>query len=706
MKGIVLVSLVGLLIPAVHGPCWATGEGDMIIYRNYKLGYIHGAQYWVNPGATPESIENDFRLMAEEDYINCARLAFWGMSVGNPIDFTLWDVCFASAARHGIMLNPVLPQIPGWIDGGGDDPKVRLAYGEHITSIVKRYKDESALAMWTVDIEPSRSWRADPSEITLALYRDWLGEQYVSVEEFREKNPGLESFENASCVNSPRKGQWNNFQSFIDWTTFTAWKLAEQVKFVSDIVKEADPLHPTSATPPDILQNQTSNGRNMWWLADVVDYPGSQMHAHYHLETADMPEDVLAAQAATVRKLFCSGRGRPAYTGEMLAGQDLGEGNRLYSPSPEELMASTVVHLAEGSKGYFYWLWNPLMAGPNAGCWTFRSIDGTPSYRSRLLANFGKMVREHNDLLYRMRPADTHVAILDLGDAAAYLRRRSQRHDMYVWFAQNQYGFFKALRENQMGCDFVDEVGMRNGTLEKYPCVYVPFSMCLTEEKGRILREYVAKGGTIVVDAMTAYTRPHNMPYKQQPGAGLSEVLGLKARTMEIANKTQDIFNVNGDSTPLAAVRIVHPVDPTTAEVTHTDRRGRPVCTVSRFGKGHAIWTGTLLGLSCWANDTPDSRYEAVGDMIREYVPETPWKLESSSGTIICRRLSDGEEDIFVLINEGDEAADFKLSFGQQFEPRELLWPGKTDWKEVSESEIAGTLDSLGSAVVHCVPQK
>lgn len=419
-----------------------------------------------------------------------------------------------------------------------------------------------------------------------------------------------------------------------------------------------------------------------------------------------MPEDVLVAQAASIRKLYCSGRGRPTYTGELLSGPDLGEGFRLYSPSPEELMATTVCHLAEGSKGLFYWVWNPLLEGPNAGCWGLRNIDGSSSYRSRLVAKFGRMVKEYNDLLYRMRPADTHVAILDCMNAAIYLHRRSQRHPMHTWFAQNQYGLFKALRQNQMGCDFIDEIGMKNGTAKNYSCIYVPFSMCLTEEMGQILRDYVKEGGTIIVDAMTGFTPPHNIPYKQQPGAGLSEVLGIKARAVEIANKPKDIFDVNGGDTPLVAMKFIHPVDPITAKVTNRDKRGRPVCTVNQFGKGDAIWTGTLLGLTCWAADTPYSRYKAVADIFREYIPETSWNLEALPKTIIGRRLSNGEDDIFVLTNESKEPADFKLNFGRQVNPKELLWTDRLSWNKVSESEIAGTLDSLESAVVYCPSQR
>ena len=127
---------------------------------DFKLGWMHGAQYWINPKSTPETIERDFKAMAEEDHINYVRLAFWVCYVGKKIDYTLFDACFEAAARHNIKLNPALPQIPGWQDGKSDDPAVRQAFKEHIAEIIRRYKNKPALGFWTVEMEPSRNWKS------------------------------------------------------------------------------------------------------------------------------------------------------------------------------------------------------------------------------------------------------------------------------------------------------------------------------------------------------------------------------------------------------------------------------------------------------------------------------------------------------------------------------------------------------------------
>jgi hypothetical protein len=709
-------------------PAWFPAVPDT--YTGNGIGFIHGVQYWVNPGATPQSIDDDFRAMAQEDCINAARIAFWALfpPYRDP-DWKLADACFDSALRYKIKLNPVLPQIPGWVDGSADDPNIRQKYRDYIHKIVAHFKDKPALAMWTVDIEPSRSYKANPGPVTLALYRTWLRTRYSSPAEFSLRNEGL-SQDSAYPVNSRSKGPWNNFAGFDDWITFTAFALAQQTLFIAQSVHEIDPVHPTSCTPPDVLHNQLiENGRNMWWLADTVDCPSMQLHAHWHLEIADMPADVLCAQACSVRKVCNSARGRPCYTGELLAGYDLGESPRLYSPTAPELLCSELVHLAEGSQGAFYWIWNPLREGPNAGAWSIREPDGSRGQKSILAADFGKMVQRYGDLFCKFKPADTRVAIFDSADAAIYLARRSEYHVMSEWYVKNQYGFYKALRKVGIGCDFTDETGLTSDAVNHYDCVYVPFSMVMQPEIAMALKNYVARGGTIIVDCFTAFTPYWHAPYPVMPGLGLDEVLGIRALTPELAGDGitdvkkitneeyfdrlstasksggyKPLYDRSGNRSDLVAMKFIQPVRPTTASILLNDAKGRPICTVNNFGKGHAIWTGTLLGISCRDADTPFARYEALANLLKPYIHNTTWSLRAPENSIIIRRLTDGNDSIFVLINESDRRAGFTLDAGRRSSFTELLPSSTGVWRTsmFSKSKISGTLQPLQGSVIYC----
>lgn len=710
-------------------------------YRDTAIGFIHGAQYWINPDTTPESIDRDFKRIAQEDHLNSLRMPFWDVfyytegRVLTDADFRLVDACFDAADRYGIKLNPVLPQIRGWLDGTSDKPSIRQAYKEYIQTLVRRYKDKPALAMWTIDIEPSRSYKVEPCEETLARYRHWLPLRYIDEADFTVKNPGMESFAKAYPVKTRNAGPWRNYQAYNDWLTFTAWSLTDQTLFTSEAVKEIDPVHPTSCTPPDVLHNQIiENGRNMWWLADVVDYPSSQMHPHWHMETADMPADVLIAQACSIRKVYCSARGRNSYVGEVLCGPEIAfESTRFYTVTPEELLCTALTHLGEGVKGLYYWIWNPLKDAPISGAWPYRNPDGTPSARSRLLANFGRMVNTHNDVLYKMKPEPARIAIFDCLDAAIYMGRRSYYQPMSEWYVKNQYGFFKAMRNVGLGCDFIDERGLMGDALNQYDVIYVPFSMTMEKDIAARLTGFVRNGGVLIADTLTAFAPRTQAIYDEYPGAGMRDVFGIRPllpqatwdgwsevvkhnpetyfdriQSQEPKQPYQPLYTPKGKKSPLVAWKMMENAELLTAETLYQDQSGRPVMTSNTYGKGLAVWTGTQLGYSAWPHDAPYERYEAIAGLIPAAIRQKQWSLTSSSNRVIARRLTHGEADLYVITNEGSKKTSFHLTCRPGHTPQELLWPQNQPWKTrlFTTEKIVGTLEPHGACVIYTRPVK
>ena len=131
----------------------------------------------------------------------------------------------------------------------------------------------------------------------------------------------------------------------------------------------------------------------------------------------------------------------------------------------------------------------------------------------------------------------------------------------------------------------------------------------------------MAQGGTVIADCLTAFATPGHIVYREQPGAGLAEVFGIQAASFELAYSGSNAdprdatfrcryFSDDKKESPLVANRLVQPVQPMgNTKVLYRDDHGRPVVTVNDFGKGHAIWTGTLLGLGCRDASTPPARY-------------------------------------------------------------------------------------------------
>ena len=343
--------------------------------------------------STPQSIEHDFQAMAEEDNINYVRLAFWGCVPGKKIDYTLFDACFRSAQRHKIKLNPALPQIPGWQDGKSDAAEVRQTYKEHI-------QDRSSAATRTSRPWASGRWkwslrgigkRGLPRRLcgsSASGCRDVILPWRLCTQPSPAMHPSTVRFR--STIPQGRVEQLSGIRRLAD---FTCYALAEQVLFALRGGPEVDPAHPVSCTPPDVLHNQViANGRNMWWLADAVDLPSHQMELHWHSGNGRYAPRPVCRRSVRAAQSLLLGRPGISYRGEFLAGPDLGESPRLFSTTAGELLGTALMHLAEGSKGFLYWLWNPLLEGPECRGLGPANLDGSPSQRSRLAARFGRMV--------------------------------------------------------------------------------------------------------------------------------------------------------------------------------------------------------------------------------------------------------------------------------------------------------------------------
>jgi hypothetical protein len=84
-------------------------------------------------------------------------------------------------------------------------------------------------------------------------------------------------------------------------------------------------------------------------------------------------------------------------------------------------------------------------------------------------------------------------------------------------------------------------------------------------------------------------------------------------------------------------------------------------------------------------------------------VAKVPWKLDAPANTVVCRRLSSSQGDLYVLFNESrGKPAPFTLDLGGVARAEELLFPDTPAWRQTSGRLIRGSLGPLQGAVVFC----
>jgi beta-galactosidase len=130
--------------------------------------------------------------------------------------------------------------------------------------------------------------------------------------------------------------------------------------------------------------------------------------------------------------------------------------------------------------------------------------------------------------------------------------------------------------------------------LDRYKLVIVPGMYLLDKTAAERLRKFVAGGGTVIMTAQSDKVDEHNQWYDTPLPGRLSDVFGMR---------TSEFFDAGPVRLQLAGAELqgdkafVEVLEPGTAQVlarfTHPEG-GRPAITVNQYGKGRAIYVGTL----------------------------------------------------------------------------------------------------------------
>ena len=348
---------------------------------DFKLGWMHGAQYMINPKSTPETIERDFKAMAEEDNINYVRLAFWGCSVGKKIDYTLFDACFEAAARHSIKLNPALPQIPGWRTASRMiRPCDRLSRSiSNRSSAATRTSRLWASGRWKWSLRGIGKRSLPP--VTVKLFREWLKETLFFRGGVAQSGSRLYILRRRVSRKRSKPGrveQLSRIRRLDDLLLLRPGRAGALHLRGGPGGGSRSPgqLHPTRrpAQPGDCGRAQDVVAGRRRRHPQPPDGTPLALGDGRHAARPVCRRGVLAAQS-----LLLGASTGISCDGEFLAGPDLGESPRLFSTTAGDLLGTDLMHLAEGSKGFLYWVWNALAEGPNAGAWSLRNLDGSPS---------------------------------------------------------------------------------------------------------------------------------------------------------------------------------------------------------------------------------------------------------------------------------------------------------------------------------------
>lgn len=229
-------------------------------------------------------------------------------------------------------------------------------------------------------------------------------------------------------------------------------------------------------------------------------------------------------------------------------------------------------------------------------------------------------------------------------------------------YSVHYWQYYKALHERQTGIELVAP----EDDFSAYKLLVAPALYILPPALADKLRQYVKKGGVLVVTARSGVKDEYNTVVDQVLPGLLGEVCGVEVE--EYDSLAEDMFNplkfdlpelspkpaaavfAMPDATTRAAARIWCDVlKPTgavmAAHYTQEFYEDRAAVTLHKYGKGKAVYVGCL---------GDESVPEALSDWLLELAGLQP-ALKAPEGVEVCERWQGKRRLLFVLNHLADE---------------------------------------------------
>lgn len=205
---------------------------------------------------------------------------------------------------------------------------------------------------------------------------------------------------------------------------------------------------------------------------------------------------------------------------------------------------------------------------------------------------------------------------------------------------------FQAASEQRYNIDFVGPTA----DLNHYKLVFAPQLALMDLALAARLRQFVAQGGTLVMSAESAIKNRDNAFTMETIPIGLTNLFGVELdsfQTYQPPSATNNAVRFEDGSTALVDV-FAEALYPITARVIgRWDRdylKDSPAATEQQFGKGKAIYYGSLFNL------------DAAHHLIKRYAEEAGLKplLEGVPEQVEVTCRTKGQTDFYFLLNHGD----------------------------------------------------
>jgi beta-galactosidase len=501
-----------------------------------------------------------------------------------------------------------------------DHPGVRKAVLAFFQEVARHAENSPAFYGYDLWSEPAAlnwariGYKANPMfcycPSSIERFRRWLEAKYGTLDRLNEA--WHRTFTDWNEVEPPRYGTILTYTDFMDWRVYYGYKLAEDLKMRNDAVKAIDPSHVTTSHAP----NPSPLARTLvdpydptddFLMKNSVDYFGTSFYPkltspdhNWPLErqalAMDLTYDMTRSPAAGAKPASSTRPGTAGrvgfYVGELQSGYGV-HGTIIGSPvTPSDLEMWTWGMISRGARAVNYYAWYPMSAGYESGGYGMINLDGTLTDRARHAGEIASRVEANADLLLRARPERAQAAIVfsPLVPLLGGYDEEGSRNAIHEAVA----GYHRMFFERNLALDVLSSRELAQDNLQQYKLVIVPYPLMLTDEEAKVLKDYVANGGHMFVEARPGWVDERGHAEPKIPGFGWDQMLGVREKEILPGKE----FDVKWGGAEFKGMKFEEQfaVENKSARAVAFAAGGTPIAYENAYEKGSAIIFGSFAG--------------------------------------------------------------------------------------------------------------
>lgn len=564
-----------------------------------------------------------------------------------------------------------------------DHPGIRQADLAFYAALANRVRRSPAFIGWDLWSEPHVINWANPTYIpspefcfcrnTLARFRRWLQAKYGDVDKLNAA--WYRTYTAWPEVEPGRMSTILSYTDYIDWKTFIADKLGEDLRDRYRAVKMAAPetivtSHAASVglfASPNHWEGQPDD----WTMARQVDYYGASF---YPKHSSFVDRDVVwrGALLDFTRSFgYANGR-RGFYVGELQAGFGTIALNVSPTVTSDDLRIWAWSALARGAKGVNFYAYYPMSSGYESGGFGLVQLDGALTDRARAAGDVARVVDRNQQLFLNARPPAAQVAVIYnpmahfVGGRQRAVAYGGPQGEVAGIERDSLLGVYRALFSRNVPIDYVHIRELSAEALGAYKLVILPYPLMLPESSAAALKSYVRNGGALVAEARLGWSNERGNAADRIPGMGLWEVMGCRETAVQTGTRgrtelrwtASDILKP-GDALPGRWYEeTLEPLSPS-ARVAATFANGSPAAVLSTFGKGKTLMLGSYVSAAYESTPTPavERFYSALLDWAGVVPP-----LKVTGARVEARMLETPSGPLVFVFNHNAQPTETTLT--------------------------------------------